>query len=820
MPLVTHLQFKNSRTGDEQDHDVFNCGTGGELRAAQVALIYGRNGAGKSTFAKDLSRAVNDRECTVRLADGEVAQGLVSDRGQAVMASLFNENFVNDIGYRQQKTRTGDLSTIVLFGEQKANREQLDSLREEENSLLERLEDLRGSTARLTSKGEGSIQKQTDHLKSLLRGEGSWSDYQQRATSSPRGPRIGDSVLQSLFQSIATQNEESTDEITARRTELLEILQKGQGKFRVNPDIPDFVQAWDLAEVGTLFSTVPQIAEDNFLMSTLKTVLDQKSGGQLLQFAEEIFSRPETTHCPMCAQAVGRDQRLALLSTLRQMVGSNERAEIVRRVEALPNLKVDLPAGLESAQREAISVENANKYENARNYLLVVVEQLYSLANQKADNPERSLELPTDTYLRAVENFQAARNDCLVEIESFNSAVDFQTENLELFQKLNIQVASRDAAIRDSAETLLLLEEELMDCRQQCRDAEARLQEIKYEVDTLKSQQLNHEAALNLINEYLAVVFADSDRLKLRPADNSYRVLSRGQDVLLQDLSTGERNIIALAYFFADIFRGSDDYRTHKQQRFIILDDPVSSFDSDNRFGVFLLIKQVIERFVQQSDTQVVITSHDLGLVQDLATVIKAVGNASATVRQIEKHCLRPMNLEAHTNYSGLLRKMYDFACAEDPEQVEPEDIPTGNEIRLVLEAFAQFEVSRGIIDLPEARVVSARVEGESVALSRYFHGPLYRLILHGESHSADSVRAGNFGLEPVATSSDRQQIAQDVITLISIISPVHIPAKLKFVVPGTKQDDRNHQIGFEENCNRWKLRIEQRTLAPAPAKP
>lgn len=45
-----------------------------------------------------------------------------------VRPSLFNEDFVNAIGFRQEESAEGRLKSIVLFGEQVENRKEIEDL--------------------------------------------------------------------------------------------------------------------------------------------------------------------------------------------------------------------------------------------------------------------------------------------------------------------------------------------------------------------------------------------------------------------------------------------------------------------------------------------------------------------------------------------------------------------------------------------------------------------------------------------------------------------------------------------------------------------
>lgn len=827
MSQVTHFMLQNSRNGDEVEYDLFGylaqsqkepppkANALAQLKAARVCLIYGRNGAGKTTFARDLSEAIQSRKCTSKSENGEWVKGLCDAGGQPVLPSLFNEDFANSIGYKEEETSSGHLSTIVLLGEQQENQNQIDTLLAEESELRQTLQETRTSLELLESRREGGIAHQKDLVKGLLKRPGSWASYRQRAIFSDRAPRVDDGTVRALLDEIERTDLPSTDHLTAERARVLNLLEQSSGKAEVNSSIPAFELPWDLQNVEALFMRVPEVRAQDSLAVHFKSVLGEELGSYVLRFALNAFSQPENSTCPACAQNVRNERKSELTSALKQVLEANERVQLSERIKGLPSLADSYPPNLEVAQAEVLSNTALAEFRDARSTIMSVLDNLSTLAKEKYSNPESAIQIPKGEYVAAALAYEEARERCASELEAFNETVTAAKSNLEAFHRLNIQVVSRDADINEAALTLKRLEEDRQVHERRIGELEGRLAEVKRDLQLLRSRELNQEDALEMMNGFLAVVFADSNRLKLKPAENAYRVQSRGHDVALSDLSTGERNIIALVYFFANIFREGDDHRKFEQQRFLILDDPVSSFDSDNKFGVFLLIKQIVQRFLKHSSTQIVITSHDLSLIQDLATVMKTVGNASCVVRRIENHQILPLQLGQYANYSTLLKKIYDYASIAKPETAAPESIPTGNEMRLVLEAFAQFEVSQSITDLPEAKVVNALVQGESVALGRYFVGPIYRLLLHGESHSADSIRAGDFELSPIASGGDRQQIAREMIVLITIISPVHIPAKLGMKTPGNDPGNAYHQVGFEENCHQWKAAMEERALSP-----
>ena len=50
-------------------------------------------------------------------------------------------------------------------------------------------------------------------------------------------------------------------------------------------------------------------------------------------------------------------------------------------------------------------------------------------------------------------------------------------------------------------------------------------------------------------------------------------------------MSLGERNIIALCYFFTQILSNQDIGKLYQDEELVVIDDPISSFDFENKVG-------------------------------------------------------------------------------------------------------------------------------------------------------------------------------------------------------------------------------------------
>lgn len=810
MSRSTHIEFHNPRIGEDVDHNLFAYkNKKGESKAAQLSLIYGRNGSGKSTLANQLSYALTNGDCQVTKLNGEKSNGVYSDDTSRVEPKLFNEEFISKIGYREEEN-SGHLRTIVYFGDQKDNREDIEALVEKQTATLEELREKDDRIAELGSKKNGEIADRWTEVRRRLKGDGSWSEFRQAVTGT--APKVTDAVVDDLISAAGQQRNKTIDQLVDERKKLLESISRSESRPQVAAYIQPFQLPWDLQSADSLFREVPSSHAQSEIESHYLRLL-KEFGDAILGKAQDEFAQSHGAKCPLCTQQVEDGLRSQLYTALTNVLYSQERAGIADRISKLEPIGHLAPAMLDARQAEAVEESTAELYSQARIKVKKFVEKFSNAIKVKTNSPETKVELPLTEFEEAMSELDTARLQCVAELEKFNEGVRSREQNISNFLQVNIEVAASDADIRDALFKLRDAKREADDLDEAVKRLGKQLEEIGAQLQVLRARELEYEAAMHLMNRFLAVVFADRNRLSLEPAEQAYRVLSRGCDVPLEELSTGERNIIALVFYLANIFEESDDHTEFAQQRFLIIDDPLSSFDSDNRFGVFLLLRQIIERFTKNPLTQIVVTSHDLGFIQDLSSVVSEVNGVNAVVRTIENHRLTPINLDSYSSYSDLLRKTYNYACAPDPENFDCADVPVGNEMRLVLEAYAQFEVSRGIVDLPTAQIVKDIFSENDIDLAPYFEGPLYKLLLHGESHSADSIRAGQFDLAEVATREERQEIAQDLIAIISTVSPAHIPAKLGVKVKGTDENDPYHLAGYKDRIARWEQDRALRTL-------
>lgn len=114
------------------------------------------------------------------------------------------------------------------------------------------------------------------------------------------------------------------------------------------------------------------------------------------------------------------------------------------------------------------------------------------------------------------------------------------------------------------------------------------------EISELKNSKSTTNDFANFINELLQELGID---FYLDIIDNNYTIKHRRDDVSLtiNDISEGENNLLALLFFYYELFNDKQQQNFKNEINYIIIDDPISSVDDVNKMYVLELIKKILE---------------------------------------------------------------------------------------------------------------------------------------------------------------------------------------------------------------------------------
>ena len=226
---------------------------------------------------------------------------------------------------------------------------------------------------------------------------------------------------------------------------------------------------------------------------------------------------------------------------------------------------------------------------------------------------------------------------------------------------------------------------------------------IKNEIEVLKSQTVSTEDAIIAINGILKSSGFDNFKIEEKETSNNIsryilkRQNSSDSDVF-NTLSEGEKNFIAFLYFY-QLVLNTDKKDSEFKKRIVVIDDPVSSLDSQVLFVVTTLIHSLIKysnsdknKFENPNINQVFILSHNLYFYKEVSFKQRPICRKKAhfSVSKYDgKSKIEHKGDETfvHNDYMLLWKSIKELKDSND----KVFNITIGNSMRRIIESYVNF---------------------------------------------------------------------------------------------------------------------------------
>lgn len=236
------------------------------------------------------------------------------------------------------------------------------------------------------------------------------------------------------------------------------------------------------------------------------------------------------------------------------------------------------------------------------------------------------------------------------------------------------------------------------ECEKIFKQKQEDIKKLEKDLRELKKEAKNIKIPANRINKLLESTFPYK-KINLDDSDEEvgYILKRDGVKCNLDSLSEGERNFLALAYFLLSI---NDEDKKLDEQAVILIDDPVSSLDSDSLFQVYAILFGEIER---HKGRQYFILTHNLDffghLLQEYKKANGQIKNELVNFFQIKlgeggtkigelSDCL----INYRSDYQYAISKLDEI---KDSQNLD-DNILAANLLRRVLETFLHFKYGHG----------------------------------------------------------------------------------------------------------------------------
>lgn len=243
-----------------------------------------------------------------------------------------------------------------------------------------------------------------------------------------------------------------------------------------------------------------------------------------------------------------------------------------------------------------IPVSFKAQYETQLNILEQTIKHNLSEISLKQKEPSKMTTIDDiDVPLKKINDLIILINN---EIENHNNIILTKKESKkECINKLfeYIKFTLKDDILKH-IEVKETFDYEISSLDEDINDLNTNIHNLKNEIDLLNSKTINTSEVVKNINNLLALSGYQGFKLQeVKTSDNisKYSIIRENGEIATDSLSEGEENFISFLYFYYQV--KCSDTITPNNNKIVIIDDPVSSMDSNSLYIISSLVKEMID---------------------------------------------------------------------------------------------------------------------------------------------------------------------------------------------------------------------------------
>lgn len=737
----------------------------------RISIVYGKNGSGKTTLSDGLLSFSNE------LIVPEVSTTLIDIEQNDVPHSedfnvcVFNEKYVDC----NIKIAEDGLGTIVLFGGQVSTQEEIDlqenlvnTLNSEYSAINAKLQDYDNAKSPLNP------QYHYNRISKSLK-ENGWAEKNAKIKGYKRNTAVTDEIINEICKLTTTL---SLSEYEIKYNETQDKLNKTDVDYDSIPASIDTIYFDENLEEDIIKFLSKEISKP-VLSTREKLIFDviEQGNHDMVIEAQNVFSDETIEYCPFCFRDIEEKYKKSLLNSIKTVLNKAVDDHVYELEHVIfPTLCFDF-SNYKFLNPDSIA--NLNKQVEKFNDIVVQYRNILEQKKQNIYTPininNLGLNIVLNNINKILSDFENERMSYVDAVKNRNNLVDELVYYNKCIAHIQIEQLYKDY-LKCLREKKSLVAE--------ANNKNTELKTAKDKLRSLEQAKSDVGLAIDTINNALDYVFFSSGRLSIELKNDKYYLKSNGCDVAPKNISLGERNILGLCYFFAQIMANQDINKLYTNEVFIVIDDPVSSFDFENKVGIHSYLRYQINRVVNgNSNSRILILTHDLETFYSIQKAAKEIttsfnqkksqNNITYYSSNLNKCNLFPFN-KKQNEYKNLLTLVYDFATGNVDDD---NNLIIGNAMRRVLESFSTFTYRKGIEQVScDPNVLCALKE-----YSDYFENLMYRLVLHGESHFEEQIYIIHNGYNFYEFISEDEKIktARNILCFMYLLNPYHIQAYL-----------------------------------------
>lgn len=297
--------------------------------------------------------------------------------------------------------------------------------------------------------------------------------------------------------------------------------------------------------------------------------------------------------CPYCMQRLPDNFEEEFAACFDQQYQANM-AALNQFLEDYRSAGLGIHKTLSENATDCFAAKGLDAYKDKLAEFVKMMQDNLDLIREKVQDPTKKIELHDIGVV--VDEINAIIADINTQIQANNDAVNAQADKQKecmksVWEQLLFDLQEALTRYNDIKKAIADATKALSTEQQSAQTAAKKLES---EIADMSQTNSNTQAAIISINSRLKDAGFDGFFIREKTDEpNMYEVV-RSNGKTAKNLSEGEINFIAFLYFYHLVY-GSDKAGDVTKKKIVVIDDPVSSMDSDVLFIVGALVRDLIE---------------------------------------------------------------------------------------------------------------------------------------------------------------------------------------------------------------------------------
>ncbi|MDU9793598.1 AAA family ATPase [Helicobacter pylori] len=587
---ISRIVLKNAATFDENGASFENLNS--------INFIYGANGSGKTTtssFLKNLAENRDENGDKNKFANSKIEW----HNSESLKIEVYNKQF------KEEQFRNSQVKGIFTLGKKtNENLENIESKKESINKEKEKKIKNKESLQNLTLEKKKKEEDFTDHCWEKLYKKNE-EDFKETLDGFKRKEKFKEKILEKFKSN--KHNESEIVKLEELKENIKIVFSKNQTELvPLECNLTDF----DSIENHSIWEQKIVGSGDVAIADLIKKL----SNEDWVAWGREYIK--ENSICPFCQkETITEELKKQLESyfdtsyqesteTIKKMKENytNKTAEVLERLDKIVETE-------QKNQQTKLKIESFKR----------IVETLKSKINgnqqkmfDKGKEMSRSFELEsTKNEIKEIRDLIDTANQ---QIANHNEMIkDIQNQKkICVEQTWKFLVNEFKSDIQEYNKKYCGLEKGINNLKKEISENREKIKRLDNEIRELEKNMVSIKPIVNEINTLLKGYGFTNFGLACTEDEKSYRIQREDGQLVGETLSEGEVTFITFLYYY-HLTKGSLKENDISKNKVLVIDDPISSLDSNILFIVSVLVKDLMKETTKEKRNikQVIILTHN-----------------------------------------------------------------------------------------------------------------------------------------------------------------------------------------------------------------